>query len=194
MAASIFSGEFVKLLKSKLKLFNGVSIQTGTDDPSAVAKDGLKGSLYLRTQTGSTGIFHKTDDGSSTNWSPTLATDSNIRPTTIGGTIQGFGVALTPGEQDPPIYAPFSGTIVAYSLAADQVGSAQVDVWVDTTVPTVADSIVASAPLVLTAARNVYSTTLTGWTTAISAGDIIKFNLDSASTITALNIQLWIQR
>jgi hypothetical protein len=122
MAASIFSGEFVKLLKSKLKLFNGVSIQTGTDDPSAVAKDGLKGSLYLRTQAGSTGIFHKTDDGSTVNWSPTLATDSNIRPTSAGITVNGFGVALTPGFKGY-IVVPFSGTITAWSIVADQSGS-----------------------------------------------------------------------
>jgi hypothetical protein len=58
----------------------------------------------------------------------------------------------------------------------------------------VADTITASAKPTLTAAQNAYSTTLTGWTTAVTAGDILGFNLDSSSTITTVTLQLWITR
>jgi hypothetical protein len=35
---------------------------------------------------------------------------------------------------------------------------------------------------------------LTGWTTSIAAGDILRFNLDSVSAITRLQIMLKVRR
>lgn len=66
MAASIFNGTFVKLLKSLLNIGDAVYILPGTADPSAVATDAPKGSLYINTSTAV--IYKKQDNGSTTNW------------------------------------------------------------------------------------------------------------------------------
>lgn len=193
MAAVIFNGAFVKALKNQLKLGDDVYFLHGSDDPSSVAKDAPRGSIYIRDDGANGSIWVKQDNGSSTNWSPQLITDSAIRKTTAGITVNGFGVALTPGFKGY-VYVPFAGTITAWSIVADQSGSCVFDVWKDTTIPTVADTITASAKPTLTAAQNVYSTTLTGWTTSVAAGDILGFNLDSSSSVTTATLQIWITR
>src|SRR5574338_38140 len=64
---ALFSGTFVKFLKSKLNLFDIAQIITGTTDPRSVATDAKKGSIYMRQ--GAKGqLFVKLDDGSTTNW------------------------------------------------------------------------------------------------------------------------------
>lgn len=87
----------------------------------------------------------------------------------------------------------FNCTISQWTLLADQSGSIQIDIWKDTYAnypPTVADTITASAkPLISSATKN-QSSTLTGWTTNINAGDTLRFNVDSATTITRATLCL----
>ena len=119
-----------------------------------------------------------------------------LQGNTIGVTIDGAGSAITTGAKGY-IRIPFDCTIVGVYLLADQSGSAVVDVWKDTWAnypPTDADSITASAPPTLSADDNGSDTTLTGWTTTVSAGDVIGFSVDSASTITRLTLQLQVTR
>jgi len=52
------------------------------------------------------------------------------------------------------------------------------------------DSITASAPPTISAAQKSQDSTLTGWTTAIAAGDILAFNVDSCATITRVTISI----
>lgn len=68
MPASIFNGTFVKNLKDQLKLADTARILTGTDDPTAVAKEAEKGSVYLQVGTDGGRAFLKQDAGSTTNW------------------------------------------------------------------------------------------------------------------------------
>jgi hypothetical protein len=80
---------------------------------------------------------------------------------------------------------------------ADQTGSIVVAVWKDTLAnypPTVADSIVGSAPPTITSAQSATSSTLTGWTTAISANDVLRYNVNSATTVTRVTISLTVTR
>ena len=68
------------------------------------------------------------------------------------------------------------------------------DVWKDTYAnfpPTQADSITASAtPQIISNSKD-QDTTLTGWTTGLSDGDVIRFNVSGAATnITICTIQL----
>jgi hypothetical protein len=89
------------------------------------------------------------------------------------------------------IVASHAGTITGWTLIADQSGSAVVDIWKDTYAnfpPTVADTITASAKPTLSSAVKATSSTLTGWTTAVAAGDILRFNLDSAASVTKLTL------
>jgi hypothetical protein len=51
-------------------------------------------------------------------------------------------------------------------------------------------SITGSAKPTLTAASKATSTTLTGWSTSLAAGDVLVFNVDSASTVEQLYIVL----
>ena len=115
---------------------------------------------------------------------------SNIR--SFGAVFDGGGSVLTVGTT-VDVIIPVAMTITSWTMLADVSGSAVVDLWKDTYAnypPTVADTITAAAiPTITTAIKNT-SSTLTGWTTAISAGDIIRFNVNSATTITRLTISI----
>ena len=117
----------------------------------------------------------------------------NVLPRVVGLTVDGGGAAITTGPKG--FYrVPFGGTIVGYSMQADVVGSAVVDVWKSAgAIPSVASTITASAKPTLSSSQYLNSTTLTGWVTSVSAGDVFGFNVDSASTITRLTIQIYIQ-
>jgi hypothetical protein len=92
---------------------------------------------------------------------------------------------------------PFDCVIEAATLLADVSGSVVVDVWKDTYAnfpPTVADTITASAKPTLSSAQKAQNTTLTGWTTALTKGDILAFNVDSASTLHQVTLSLRVRK
>ena len=104
----------------------------------------------------------------------------------------GGGSVLTVGAQ-VRVTVPVAGTIQKVRMLADVSGSAVVDIWKDTYAnfpPLDADSITAAAPPTISAATKSEDETLTGWTTAIAAGDVLIFNLDSVATITHLTVEL----
>lgn len=155
----------------------------------------------------------KTIDGSTTN--PTLAQGSGMEiftdgtnyfterggatpppviVSTAGITIDGGGSTPTTGSKGF-LQIPFAGTITGWTLIADVSGSASITVKKSTfaAFPT-NSSIVASAPPALSSQQNATSTTLTGWTTAVAAGDVLEFVLASATTLTRLVLELQITR
>jgi hypothetical protein len=86
---------------------------------------------------------------------------------------------------------PYLGTIVGWRLVADQSSTVQLDVWKrNNAIPTLPDSIVASAYPALTAAELNSSTTLTGWTTSVSPDDVFILNVDSNDSATYLALEL----
>jgi hypothetical protein len=102
------------------------------------------------------------------------------------------GAVLTTGIK-ADLMAPFSCTITKVTLLADQNGNVVVDIWKDTFAnypPTVADTITGGAKPTLSGANKYQDGVLTGWNTTINAGDILRFNFDSASVITRLAIGL----
>ena len=106
--------------------------------------------------------------------------------------IDGGGSAITTGVKGY-LEIPFACTINRVTLLADQSGSIVVDVWKDTYAnypPVDADSITASAVPTISSATKDQDATLTGWTTAISAGDILGFNVDSITTCQRVTISL----
>jgi hypothetical protein len=110
--------------------------------------------------------------------------------------VDGGGVVLISGVKGY-LQVPFDCTITGWSLLADTIGSCVIDIWKDTYAnypPTGADSITASAKPTISSADKATSTTLTGWTTSISAGDVLAFNVDSATNITKLTITLNVSR
>lgn len=114
------------------------------------------------------------------------------------------GTALTAGAQNAFAQVDFAGTIVGWSLTADQSGSVSIDVWKAASspppaapaIPTSANKISATAGPSLSSAQSASQNAagLTGWTTAVSAYDVFGFNIASASTVTAITLQIWIQR
>lgn len=106
--------------------------------------------------------------------------------------IDGGGSAITTGLKGF-LEIPFGMTLTGVTVLAEQSGSAVIDVWKDAYAnfpPTVADTITASAKPTLSSAAKTKDTTLTGWTTSVNAGDILAFNVDSASTVQRLTIAL----
>ncbi len=129
-----------------------------------------------------------------------VSTDANSKFTastnpliaSVGITIDGGGSAITTGVKGY-IEVPYACTINQVTLLADQSGSCVIDIWKDTYAnypPTVADTITAAAKPTISAATKSQDATLTGWTTSISAGDILGFNVDSASTLTRVHLIL----
>jgi hypothetical protein len=120
----------------------------------------------------------------------TLKTAAKTRAITFA--IDGGGSALTTGIK-ADVSVPYTCTITAVTMLADQSGSIVVDIWKDTYAnypPTVADTITASAKPTITTATKSTDATLTGWTTSVTAGDTLRFNIDSITTITRLSLTL----
>jgi hypothetical protein len=89
------------------------------------------------------------------------------------------------------VLVPFGCIISRFTMMANAVGSVVVDVWKDTFAnfpPTAADTVVGVSKPTITLANKMQDSTLTGWNTAILAGDILRFNIDSVTTITRLSI------
>ena len=125
-----------------------------------------------------------------------IKADANFPLTTITFIIDGGGSAITTGQKGH-LEIPFACTIKQVTMLADQAGSIVVDIWKDTYAnfpPTNADSITAAAPPTIAAAQKSQDATLTDWTTAIAAGDILAFNVDSCATIERVTISLKVEK
>lgn len=106
--------------------------------------------------------------------------------------IDGGGSAITTGVKGD-LQLGFPGYIESWRVLADQSGSIVVDIWKDVYAnvpPTVADTITASAKPTLSTAQSNQDTTLTGWTRAFAAGDWLRFNVDSITTVTRVTVSL----
>ena len=110
--------------------------------------------------------------------------------------IDAGGSVITTGIKGD-LTIPFACTITEWTLLADQTGSIVVDIWKDTYAnypPTVADTITGSAKPTITTAVKGQSSTLTGWTAAITAGDTLRFNVDSITSCTRVTLSLKVSR
>lgn len=90
---------------------------------------------------------------------------------------------------------PFSCEIEAWTILADQAGAIKIDVWKDTYAnypPTDADSITnGNEPEIVASDDSAQDTDLSDWTTTrITAGDTLRFNVDSVATITRATLSL----
>ena len=112
----------------------------------------------------------------------------NVKTSTFGCSVNGGGFAPLTGIIGYTVI-PYNGTITGWSIVSDVVGSCVIDVWKAAgVVPTVANTIAGTEKPTLTAQQLNSNNTLTTWTTAVTAGDVIGFNLDSALTLTSVNL------
>jgi hypothetical protein len=100
--------------------------------------------------------------------------------TTFGDT---SGSALTSGSV---VYftVPFACTIAAWNASVDA-GTVTFDIWkigTGTAIPTVTNTITASALPAISSGTSIHSTTLTGWTTSVTANDIFGIQLKTVAT------------
>jgi hypothetical protein len=111
--------------------------------------------------------------------------------------VDGGGSAITVGMKGY-LVVDFPCTISQSTLLGDQTGSIVVNIFKCTfaqfdasvTHPVAADKITANAPPTISAATKAQDSTLTGWTTAINAGDILAFNVDSVATVQRATLAL----
>ena len=119
-----------------------------------------------------------------------------IPPQDVGiEVVIGDGVSAMATGSKGYIEVPFGCTVTANRLQADVSGSVVVDVKKATYagLPTTA-SICASAKPTLATAQKSEDTTLTGWTTAVAAGDWLEINVDSVTTIKRVTLSLTVRR
>lgn len=109
----------------------------------------------------------------------------------LGITIDGGGSVITTGLKGF-LVVPYDCEVDCWSVVADQSGDIEVDVWrgASFSIPTVADTITGSEKPTLTSEQVNTDLDLTTWTTSLSFGDILAFNVDSVSTITRATIQI----
>jgi hypothetical protein len=89
------------------------------------------------------------------------------------------------GEPEQWIEIPFNCSIQSARLIADATGDFQVDIWKSTFAafpPTVADSITAGTPPVLTS-NSKSENALTGWTKSLARGEWLKVHINSSSLV-----------
>lgn len=135
------------------------------------------------------------DDADAAAMVTTLGLD-NTKRVAITFVIDGGDAVITTGVKGD-LMIPFDCTLQSATLLADQTGAIVIDIWKDTYAnypPTNIDSITASAKPTLSSAAKAQDSSLTGWTTAITAGQTLRFNVDSATTIKRVTLILKAQR
>lgn len=106
--------------------------------------------------------------------------------------VDGGGVVLPTGIVGE-FEVPYAATINRSTLLCFPTGGIQFDIWKSTyagAMPTVANTIVASAPPTITNDVKSQDTTLSGWTTSIAAGDILRYNINSISGVQRVSLTL----
>ncbi len=121
---------------------------------------------------------------------------SAVQMRCFGITIDGGTEVVTTGVKKQ-VRVPFSGTITSWTLLADQVGSIVMDVWKSnfaSAPPIIAGSITGSQkPTLSTLAKAEASgVAINTWTLAVTAGDVLLFVVDSASTLTSVTLEIFV--
>ncbi len=181
---------------------SGSTIGFGTVATAGIADDAV---TYAKIQdvsatdrllgrdTASSGIIEELSVSSGLEFTggPGLRTTEAVRTRTFGITVDGGGSVLTTGAKGFRSF-PVAGTITKWRIIANAAGNLVFDVKKSTyaAFPT-QSSIVASAPPTLSGVQNNEDSTLSGWTTAISAGDVFGFEITGTpATITRATLEL----
>ncbi len=138
------------------------------------------------------------------NWSAINATGSGAAVTITSAIVfrmDGGGAVITTGVKEY-VQIPFACTLTEATMVADQSGSVVVNIWKCTysqfdagsTHPVAGDKITSSTPPTISSTTKSQDATLSGWTVAIAANDILAFVIDSCTTITKVDLTLRITK
>lgn len=134
---------------------------------------------------GNSGLFlQSAGENADLVWSDVTLQSANWTVSDIVAVFDGAGSVLNSGIRfDLPL--DFAATINQVTLTGYPTGSLVVDVYKTSYASfpgSTGQSITASAKPTLTGAIKYQDSTLTGWTTAITAGDVLRYNIDSVSS------------
>lgn len=123
-----------------------------------------------------------------------------IQSTEMTSSIQvgadGGGAVISPGVL-LDVSIPFNCTITGWTLLAEQTGSIAFDLWVTPLSgypPNAGNSIVGSAPPAVSSGQEASSTALTGWSTSLAAGDVMRVNVSSCISVERALLVLAVTR
>lgn len=115
--------------------------------------------------------------------------------------MRSFGITVDAGSSviniglKGMIRVPVNGIIQRWTVMStdDSVtsGSISISLWKDgfpNFYPTIADSIVGSAPIALTSATRAEDVALSGWTRSFNAGDVFAFNVNSVTSLKRVTV------
>lgn len=182
------------LLKDGVVTVGDVAFDDGTSDPlqdADAAADGTENSVARKDHK------HPKHHAKYTNTEALAAAKAGMLET-INFIIDGGGSAITTGVKGD-VKVDYAGTIQSWTILPDQSGSIVIDIWKDTYAnfpPTDADSMPGGGKEpTLSATTKAQDTDITDWTTDdISAGDILRFNVDSITTCERVTISLKVTR
>lgn len=174
------------------------TVATATTTPAITLTTGQTGflagngtSMTGRTLVAGTGMAITNTTGGG---NPNIGLSANGQLKSFGTTIDGGGTTIATGLVKASIVVPYACTITGWTLLADQTGSIVVDVWKQTYAsypPVVAQTITGADIPTISSSNKGQNLTLSAWTTAVSAGDTFRFNVNSVTTLT--NVTLTIQ-
>lgn len=118
-----------------------------------------------------------------------MALISNTSLKYLGITIDGAGSVISTGLKQYMI-VPFGCIITGWTIIGDTTGSCVIDVWKNSSIPTSDNTITGSEKPTLSSQQSNTDNTLSTWSVNVTAGDIIAFNVISASTIKKVTLTL----
>jgi len=171
----------------KAYLLGDLDVAGDLNVQGAISGDGLTGIAAIEAVDG-IGLLKRTGDDT---W------DVDEVVCSFGFTCDHSGEVLDTGVV-ADITIPFDCTLTGWTLMADQSGSIKIDVWKDVFAnfpPTNTDSITNAHEPTISSAAKAEDTDISDWTSVdVSAGDCIRFNIDSVTTITRITLLLHAKR
>lgn len=129
-------------------------------------------------------------NGGASTWEPYTLQPITV-VTGLPFVISGGGSEITTGIKEGDIVVPFAGTITGWTLLPDQSGSISIAAWKDSYANYPPDSGDTLLTMSITAAAKNQAT---GLSHAVSAGDILRFNVGSVTDIEYVTVNLIVSR
>ena len=170
------------------------ALLTGVHSSRPAASAVANGSLYAETDTGQT---YQSDGATWTAWGTPVSAGGE--QATINFIIDGGGSPIATGVKGD-IVIDYACTLDSWTLLADVAGAIVIDVWKDIYAnfpPTVGDSMPGSGkePTIAATNASAQDTSITDWTTDdVAAGDVLRFNVVSCTTITRATLSFKVTR